>query len=72
MKACRVVALMVEESVNEALAARAAASPAVLMTYGYNHGEPIRAVDADGFVDRMGSSAGVTENAQAPSQEAGL
>jgi phosphoglycolate phosphatase len=23
----------------------------VLVTYGYNHGQPIRAVDADGFVD---------------------
>jgi phosphoglycolate phosphatase len=25
----------------------------VLVTYGYNHGEPIREVDADGFIDRL-------------------
>jgi len=46
-------ALMVGDSVNDALAARAAGCPVVLVTYGYNHGEPIRAVDADGFVDRL-------------------
>ena len=45
--------LMVGDSSNDAAAARAAACPVVLVTYGYNHGEPIRAVDADGFVDRL-------------------
>ena len=45
--------LMVGDSSNDALAARAAGCPAVLVTYGYNHGEPIRDVDADGFVDRL-------------------
>jgi phosphoglycolate phosphatase len=25
----------------------------VLVTYGYNHGEPVRGVDADAFVDRL-------------------
>jgi phosphoglycolate phosphatase len=25
----------------------------VLVTYGYNHGEPVRAVDADAFVDSL-------------------
>lgn len=45
--------LMVGDSSNDAQAARAAACPVVLMTYGYNHGEPIRAVDADGWYDRM-------------------
>jgi phosphoglycolate phosphatase len=44
---------MVGDSSNDALAARAAGCPVVLVTYGYNHGEPIRAVDADGFVDRL-------------------
>jgi phosphoglycolate phosphatase len=23
------------------------------VTYGYNHGEPVREVDADGFIDRL-------------------
>jgi phosphoglycolate phosphatase len=25
----------------------------LLVTYGYNHGEPVRDVDADGFVDSL-------------------
>jgi phosphoglycolate phosphatase len=29
----------------------------VLVTYGYNHGEPVRGVDADGFVDSMAELA---------------
>lgn len=45
--------LMVGDSSNDAQAARAAGCPVVLVTYGYNHGEPIRAVDADGFVDAL-------------------
>ena len=45
--------LMIGDSSNDARAARAAGCPVVLVTYGYNHGEPIRAVDADGFVDAL-------------------
>ena len=45
--------LMVGDSSNDAQAARAAGCPVWLMTYGYNHGQAIRAVDADGFVDRL-------------------
>ena len=45
--------LMLGDSSNDAQAARAAACPVVLVTYGYNHGEPVRAVDADGFVDSI-------------------
>jgi len=45
--------LMVGDSSNDARAARAAGCPVVLVTYGYNHGEPVRGVDADGFVDRL-------------------
>ncbi|CAN5698833.1 phosphoglycolate phosphatase [soil metagenome] len=43
--------LMLGDSSNDARAARAAGCPVVLVTYGYNHGEPVRDVDADGFVD---------------------
>ena len=43
--------LMLGDSSNDAQAARAAGCPVVLVTYGYNHGEPVRAVDADGFID---------------------
>ena len=45
--------LMVGDSRNDAKAARAAGCPVVLVTYGYNHGEPVREVDADAFVDRL-------------------
>ncbi len=45
--------LMVGDSANDAEAARAAGCPVVIARYGYNHGEPIDAVDADGFVDRL-------------------
>ncbi|WP_404826423.1 HAD-IA family hydrolase [Diaphorobacter aerolatus] len=45
--------LMVGDSSNDASAARAAGCPVVLVTYGYNHGEPIRSVNADAFVDSL-------------------
>ena len=49
--------LMVGDSSNDAQAARAAGCPVVLVTYGYNHGQPVRAVDADGFVDSLAQLA---------------
>lgn len=45
--------LVVGDSRNDALAARAAGCPVVLVTYGYNHGDPVRGVDADGYLDSM-------------------
>ena len=45
--------LMVGDSSNDAQAARAAGCPVVLVSYGYNHGQPVREVDADGFVDSL-------------------
>jgi len=45
--------LMVGDSLNDGLAARAAGCPVVLVTYGYNHGQPIRQVDADAYVDSL-------------------
>jgi len=45
--------LMIGDSSNDAQAARAAGCPVVLVSYGYNHGEPVAAVDADGVVERL-------------------
>ncbi|KQP17190.1 phosphoglycolate phosphatase [Pseudorhodoferax sp. Leaf267] len=45
--------LMLGDSSNDAQAARAAGCPVVLVTYGYNHGQPVRAVDADGWVESL-------------------
>ena len=63
LKTCQALAttpgrtLMIGDSSNDAQAARAAGCPVLLVTYGYNHGEPIRAVDADAFVDSLEQSA---------------
>ncbi|MEP6589039.1 MAG: phosphoglycolate phosphatase [Polaromonas sp.] len=59
LKTCEVLGtapgrtLMIGDSSNDARAARAAGCPVLLVTYGYNHGEPVRAVDADGFMDSL-------------------
>ena len=59
LKACEALrttparTLMIGDSSNDANAARAAGCPVLLVTYGYNHGEPVRGVDADGFVDSL-------------------
>ena len=45
--------LMLGDSQNDAQAARAAGCPVVLVTYGYNHGEPIQSVECDGFVESI-------------------
>ena len=49
--------LMIGDSVNDSRAARAAGCPVILVTYGYNHGEPIRRVDADAYVDSIAELA---------------
>lgn len=49
--------LMVGDSSNDAQAARAAGCRVVLVTYGYNHGAPVQAVDADGLVDSLAALA---------------
>lgn len=45
--------LMIGDSSNDAQAARAAGCPVVLVSYGYNHGQPVHTVDADGLVDSL-------------------
>lgn len=45
--------LVIGDSSNDAAAARAAGCPVVLVSYGYNHGQPVRAVDADAYVDSL-------------------
>lgn len=45
--------LMVGDSSNDAAAARAAGCPVVLVSYGYNHGEPVHGVDCDAVIDRI-------------------
>ncbi len=51
--------LMVGDSSNDAQAARAAGCPIALVSYGYNHGQPVRSVPADWYVDSLGQLAGL-------------
>lgn len=57
--------LMVGDSSNDAQAARAAGCPVVLVRYGYNHGQPVEAVDADGYLDQMAQVGDWLARAQA-------
>jgi phosphoglycolate phosphatase len=45
--------LMIGDSSNDAEAARAAGCPLVLVTYGYNHGQDVRALPAWAHLDRL-------------------
>ena len=45
--------LMVGDSSNDVRAARAAGCPVVLVSYGYNHGEPVAAAGADRVIDQI-------------------
>jgi phosphoglycolate phosphatase len=64
LKACEALGaspahtLMLGDSSNDAAAGHAAGCPVLLVTYGYNHGEPIRTVPADGFLDSMAELPG--------------
>jgi phosphoglycolate phosphatase len=49
--------LMIGDSSNDARAARAAGCPVVLVSYGYNHGQSVHALDVDGVIDRLDALA---------------
>ena len=59
LKACEALGtrpaqtLMVGDSSNDVAAARAAGCPVVLVSYGYNHGEPVASAKPDAIVDRI-------------------
>ena len=44
---------MIGDSSNDARAAHAAGCPVALVSYGYNHGRPIREVPAQRYIDRL-------------------
>lgn len=45
--------LMIGDSSNDARAARAAGCPVLVLPYGYNHGQPVQSIDADGIVSSL-------------------
>lgn len=50
-------ALMIGDSANDAAAAHAAGCPVVLMRYGFNHGQPVEQVPAEGYFDSIADIA---------------
>jgi phosphoglycolate phosphatase len=57
--------LMVGDSGNDALAARAAGCPVLIVPYGYNEGQPVEALDADGIVASLREVADLVSPAAA-------
>ena len=53
--------LMVGDSSNDAQAARAAGCPVVLVTYGYNHGEPVSNAGADATITSLNKLANLPD-----------
>lgn len=59
LKACEALGtlpahtLVLGDSSNDAQAARAAGCPVLLVTYGYNHGEPVSGLDTNGLLDSL-------------------
>jgi phosphoglycolate phosphatase len=49
--------LMVGDSGNDALAARAAGCPVLIVPHGYNEGEPVQNLDVDGIVPSLSAIA---------------
>jgi phosphoglycolate phosphatase len=50
--------LMLGDSSNDAAAARAAGCPVVLVSYGYNHGEPVASANADAVINSLADLPG--------------
>ncbi len=59
-------ALMVGDSVNDVIAARAAELPVVCVPYGYNEGEDPRKLPCDAFVETLADLPALLTGARAP------
>jgi phosphoglycolate phosphatase len=51
-------ALMIGDSANDALAARAAGMPVLLVTYGYSEGMPVDTIECDGLLSSATGALG--------------
>lgn len=54
--------LLIGDSLNDALAARAAGCPVVCVSYGYNEGEDVRNLDCDAIVDSLSEAANLLQS----------
>ncbi len=48
--------LLIGDSLNDTLAARAAGCPVFCVPYGYNHGEPVDGLDQDAIIDNLSAA----------------
>lgn len=54
--------LLIGDSVNDTLAARAAGCPVVCVSYGYNEGADVHKLDCDAIVDSLSEAANLLQN----------
>jgi phosphoglycolate phosphatase len=57
--------LMIGDSINDVLAARAAGSPILCVPYGYNEGEPVDKLDYDGMITDLSEACAWIERRSA-------
>lgn len=55
--------LLIGDSLNDAVAARAAGCPVFCVPYGYNHGEPVDGLDLDAVIDDLPAALTLIERA---------
>ena len=55
--------LLIGDSLNDALAARAAGCPVFCVPYGYNHGEPVDRLDLDAVIANLSAALPLDQNA---------
>jgi phosphoglycolate phosphatase len=53
--------LLIGDSANDALAARAAGCPVMCVSYGYNEGEDVHDLDCDAIVDSLSEAANILQ-----------
>jgi phosphoglycolate phosphatase len=54
--------LLIGDSANDALAARAAGCPVLCVSYGYNEGEDVHNLDCDAIVDSLSEAANILQS----------
>jgi phosphoglycolate phosphatase len=55
--------LLIGDSLNDTVAARAAGCPVFCVPYGYNHGEPVDGLDLDAVIDNLPAAMKLIERA---------
>lgn len=64
-------AVMIGDSINDALAARAAGMPVFVLPYGYNEGRSVAELDADVVIESLAHAASLIDALKPAAREAG-